>query len=491
MKLRDLSYRYKIPISFMLVSVLVVLAVSTTLVVQTYQSARHDLVTNAESLGKSLARALTPMILRDDVWSAYETVITPLGAPAGEQALRGLVVLDTQGRIYVASNPRRFPALRDLATAGVGYNRLLNTVRLNGNDASQVVEDEEDPELFVAVPILTDGYRLGTLILIYSKTVFLSRFYGAMWRVLGITGALLVMLMPLGWYWGRRMAKPLLHLTECMDQVGSLPPDAIECNLDLGEDEIGHLGSRFKAMLAQLKEKQALETEMARANRLAAIGRIAAGIAHEVNNPLGGMLNAVSTLKRHGHPDPFTAKTVSLLERGLLQIKDIVGALLVEARLESHPLTPQDVEDTRTLMTADIRGKAIHFSWKNSLNEPVSLPSTLIRQILMNLLLNATQAVRENGRIECRVWRESGSLWLEVVNDGCHIGERQMEHLFEPFAETHEHGTGFGLWLVHQIILQLNGNIRVESVPGRTQFSVTLPLGGDHADQLETASLPY
>ena len=149
------------------------------------------------------------------------------------------------------------------------------------------------------------------------------------------------------------------------------------------------------------------------------------------------------------------------------------------------------MEDTRTLLTADIRGKAIHFSWKNSLNEPVSLPSTLIRQILMNLLLNATQAVRENGRIECRVWRESGSLWLEVVNDGCHIGERQMEHLFEPFAETHEHGTGFGLWLVHQIILQLNGNIRVESVPGRTQFSVTLPLGGDHADQLETASLPY
>jgi len=491
MKLRDLSYRYKIPISFILVSVLVVLAVSTTLAMQAYQNAHRDLIANAEGLGKSLGRALTPMILRDDVWSAYQTVITPLGASAEELALRDLVVLDTQGRIYVASDPRRFPVARDLATPGGGYNRLLNTVQQNRNDAAQVVENEEYPELFVAVPILNDGDRLGTLILIYSKAVFLSRLYGAIGRVLGITGALLVVLLPLGWYWGRRMAKPLLHLTECVGQVGSVPADAIECNLDMGDDEIGRLGSRFKAMLEQLKEKQALEREMARANRLAAIGRIAAGIAHEVNNPLGGMLNAVSTLKRHGHPDPFTAKTVSLLERGLLQIKDIVGALLVEARLESHPLTPQDVEDMRTLLTADIRGKILHFSWKNRLNEPVPLPSTLVRQILINLLLNATQAVREHGRIECRVWRESGSLWLEVANDGRHIGERQMEHLFEPFAEAHEHGAGLGLWLVHQIVQQLNGNIRVESMPGRTQFSVTLPLGGDHADQLEIATVPH
>ena len=490
MRLGDLSYRYKVPISFMLVSVLVALAVSVTLAMQAYQNERRDVIANAEGLGKSLGRALTPMILRDDVWGAYQMVITPLGAPA-ERALRNVVVLDTRGRVYVASDPKRFPVLRDLATAGAGYDRLRDAVRRNRNDATQVVESEDYPELFVAVPILNDGTRVATLILIYSKAMFLSRFYGATWRVLGITGILLMMLLPLGWYWGRRMAKPLLHLTECMNQVGSSPPEAIECNLDLGNDEIGRLGSRFQAMLAQLKEKQALETEMARATRLAAIGRIAAGIAHEVNNPLGGMLNAINTLRRHGHPDPFTAKTVSLLERGLLQIKDIVGALLVEARLESHPLTPRDVEDTRTLLAADIRGKALHFSWKNRLDEPVPLPSTLVRQILMNLLLNATQAVREDGRIDCRVWRESGLLWIEVVNDGRHIGERQMEHLFEPFAETHEHGTGLGLWLVHQIVQQLNGNIHVESVPGRTRFSVTLPLGGDHAEQRQTASVPH
>jgi two-component system NtrC family sensor kinase len=490
MRLGDLSYRYKIPISFMLVSVLVALAVSVTLAMQAYQNERRDVIANAEGLGKSLGQALTPMILRDDVWGAYQTVITPLGAPA-EQALRDVVVLDMRGEIYVASDPRRFPVLGDLHNAGEGYGRLLDAVRQSRNDAIQVIEGEAYPELFVAVPIVNDGTRIATLILSYSNAMFLSRFYGATWRVLGITGILLTVLLPLGWYWGRHMAKPLLHLTECMDQVGSVPPDRIACHFKLGNDEIGRLGSRFQAMLAQLKEKQALESEMVRATRLAAIGRIAAGIAHEVNNPLGGMLNAINTLKRHGHPDPFTAKTVSLLERGLLQIKDIVGALLVEARLESHPLTPQDVEDTRTLLTADIHGKAIRLSWQNQLDEPVPLPSTLVRQILMNLLLNATQAVRADGRIDCRVWCDAGSLWIEVVNDGRHIGERQMEHLFEPFAETHEHGTGLGLWLVHQIVQQLQGRIHVESVPGRTRFSVTLPLGGDHAEQRQTAAMPH
>lgn len=489
MKFGDLSYRYKVPISFMVVSMLAVFFVSVTLAVQAYQGARRDLIVSAESLGKSLAQTLTPMMLRNDVWGAYETVITPLGLPAEGRALRDLVVLDAQGQIYVASDPRRFPVSTGFAAAGEDYSRLLGKIRRHRGERPLIVEDKKGAELFVAVPILTDGNGLGSLVLIYSKNVLLSRFYVAMWRVAEVASLLLLVLLPFGWYWGRRMTKPLLYLTSCLDQVGSLPPSAIQCNLRLGRDEVGHLASRFKLMLDQLKEKQAIEAEMARTNRLVAIGRIAAGIAHEVNNPLGGMLNAVSTLKRHRHLEPFTAKTVSLLERGLLQIKDVVGALLVEARSESHPLVTQDVEDVRTLLLADIRSKPIHLFWKNDLRESAPLPSTLVRQILINLLLNAAHAVGESGRIECRVWQYAGYLRLEVANDGRHIGERQMEHLFEPFAETQERATGLGLWLVHQIVRELKGDVRVESVPGRTLFSVTLPLGVRYAKPFETATL--
>ena len=488
MKLSNLSYRYKVPLSFMLVAVLVALAVSATLAVQAYQGVHRDLITGAESLGRSLARALTPVMLRDDLWAAYEAVRTPLDVSATEQALQSVIVLDRNGRVYVSSDPRRFPVLRELAVAGASYGELVNALQQHENAPPLVVETDA-PELFVAVPILTDGGRLGTLVLAYSKDVFLPRFRETVWRVLGITAAILAILLPLGWYAGRRMARPLVHLTQCVDKVGTLSPDAFECHLDFGSDEIGHLGNRFRLMLEQLKEKRALEKEMARTSRLAAVGRIAAGIAHEINNPLGGMLNAISTLKRHGHPDPFTAKTMSLLERGLLQIKDIVAALLVEARLDSHPLTPHDIEDTRTLVSADIRRKGIRFSWKNNLGAPVPLPSTLVRQILINFLLNATQAVHDNGRVECRVWREPARLRIEVSNDGRHIDEKQMEHLFEPFAETHDRGTSLGLWVVHQIVENLGGSIRAESRPGHTHFSVILPLGGVYAEHVETQAV--
>lgn len=481
--LPDLSYRYKTPLSFSAIALAVALTVSAVLIWRAYGDSKQDLTASAERLSRSLARALVPAMLRDDVWGAYETIMTPLDKRAGSPPSPILLVLDERGRVYVASEPSRFPTATDLAEADPALASLKAQILPSNGDA-RVVEDSAAARIYIVAPITHEGGRLGAVVLSYASAFFLPRFYGAMQQVLFTTGAILVVLLPIGWYAGRRMARPLVHLTECVDQIGTLPPDAIECRLDFGSDEIGHLGNRFRLMLEQLKEKQALEKEMARTSRLAAVGRIAAGIAHEINNPLGGMLNAIGTLKRHGHPDPFTVKTMSLLERGLIQIKDIVAALLVEARLDSHPLTYHDIEDTRTLVSADIRRKGVRLSWKNKLDTPAPLPSTLVRQILINLLLNAIQAAHDNGRVECRIWCEPARLRIEIGNDGRHIDEKMMEHLFEPFAETHDRGTGLGLWVVHQIVDNLGGSIRAESRPGHTLFSVILPLGGAYAEHL-------
>ena len=257
-----------------------------------------------------------------------------------------------------------------------------------------------------------------------------------------------------------------------------------------GRDEIGRLGLEFQRMLAGLREKEALERQMIASDRLAAIGRLTAGIAHEINNPLGGMLNAISTFKRHGSADPLTARTLSMIERGLTQIKETVAALLVEARVESHALTHQDIEDTHTLVLADAQAQSVGLEWHNEIEAPLPLPSTPARQILINLLLNAVKAAGRDGQVQCRTALDDGALRIEVANDGRHIPSEKLPYLFEPFSLLSSEGHGLGLWVSYQIVQQLGGKISASSEPGRTLFTVTLPLQASHESEEHPAAVP-
>jgi signal transduction histidine kinase len=189
------------------------------------------------------------------------------------------------------------------------------------------------------------------------------------------------------------------------------------------------------------------------------------------------MLTAIDTLKCHSDTDPRTLKTITLIERGLTQIKDTVGALLVEARLKSRPLTPQDIEDVRTLIAPQARRKALRVLWRNGIDAEVALPATLVRQILINLLLNAVKAAGEHGEVSLDLEVAEGQFRLAVGNDGRTLTDEQMRHLFEPFSPLSEGGHGLGLWVTYQIVQQLGGHIGAAHESGHMRFAVTLPLG--------------
>jgi signal transduction histidine kinase len=191
------------------------------------------------------------------------------------------------------------------------------------------------------------------------------------------------------------------------------------------------------------------------------------------------MLNAISTFKRHGNDDPLTLRTLSLIEGGLQQISETVSALLVEATHRSHPLGHQDIEDIRTLVLPDAHDKKADLVWQNLFDETVSIPATPVRQILLNLLLNALEAVYEGGTVFCRVGGDEGCLKIVVGNDGQFIAREAMEALFEPLSSSREGGHGLGLWVTYQLVRQLGGEITAESEPGETRFTVTLPTDHD------------
>jgi signal transduction histidine kinase len=326
--------------------------------------------------------------------------------------------------------------------------------------------------------MVADGVALGHVILGYSKVSFLPRFIGLVGRAAFVTLLVLALILPLSWFWARRTGEPLLALADAMRRVPGDLEVARLANLPKSQDEIGQLGDAFRRMVAELKHKQDLESQMLVSERLAAVGRLSAGIAHEINNPLGGMLTAITTYQRHGSGDPLAGQTLSLLERGLTQIRHTVAALLVEAKTTDRPFERADIDDLLILVEAEAHARSIHVVVDASMPTPLPLAATLLRQILLNLLLNAVAAAEEGGLVQLTAIAQDGKLRLAVCNDGQHIPDEQLAYLFEPFASGREKGHGLGLWIVYQIVQQLNGGLSVESQPGGcTTFSIEIPYG--------------
>ena len=473
----NLSYRYKVPLSLSVVIVITAAVVSAVLGWQAYRDLRGGLIAGAEGLGRTLSRALLPSLLSDEVWSAYETIMAPLANIEDRSApQKTITTLDAKGAVFVSSDPAQFPLLAPLASIGPSYAQLQRAIETQAPHSPVQLEDRVNDRILVAVPILADdGTHLGTVLLTYSESLFLPNFYATLTRVIVSTLLVLLVLVPLGWNIGRRMAVPLTGLAESMAQVGSAPRTQLTEKLYRGHDEIGQLGRQFERMLDELEEKRNMEKQVIAADRLAAIGRLTAGIAHEINNPLGGMINAINTAKRHGRPDPVTERTISLLDRGLAQIRDTVGALLVEARMEAHALTPDDMDDIRVLVQPQLSERAVRLEWDNGVIEPLPLPSTPVRQILINLLLNAVQAADQSGAVGCRIRSDNRLLVLDIWNDGQTIPPAQLEHLFEPFSLPSESRSSLGLWVTYQLVQQLKGTINVTSADAETRFVITLP----------------
>ncbi|HEX6265867.1 MAG TPA: HAMP domain-containing sensor histidine kinase [Burkholderiales bacterium] len=473
--LSSLSIRHKVLLRCVVLTFAVAAAVSGGLTVRAYDDLKRDVIAAAEKLGRVMALGLVSELSHDDVWRAYELISAPGRAdrPASHPAL--IVVLDAQRKVYVSSLPERFPMQSDALQLGADFVALRQ--RLDGapQAAPFAVEPPASEHFYMVVPVLSDGIELGTLVLGYPRGILRARFTDFAWRAAWITlGIAALLVVPIG-YWAGRISTPLVELAAHMGRIGKALPDPATVQLYEGKDEIGQLGRAFRRMLRQLKEKERLEQQVVASERLAALGRLSAGIAHEINNPLGGMLNAIDTLKRHGRTDAMTARTLSLLERGLAHVRETVAALLVEAKLAPHPLAREDVEDVMTLAHAEANRKSARLAWRNALPERVELPATQVRQILLNLLLNAVQAVRERGSVYCEVSASADGVLVRVVNDGAHIADDDLPYVFEPFVSGKEGGHGLGLWVTYQVVRQLGGTIRVTSRPGETVFSVGLP----------------
>ncbi len=490
MSLRHLSWRLKVPLAITAVILVTEVVVTTLLVTRAHTDARRDLEASARGLTTLLARSLRDPLLRDDLWQAFEVVGTPLAARSVDSPLQGVVVLDASRQVFVSSDPRRVPVLTPAAGLPEPLAGIASKAIADAQFHFALGRGSTGPELAAAGPILAeDGSRLGTVVLDYDGAVYAERLRSALIEVALLSVPGLLLLVPLGWYAGKRLAGPLAQMAQALARVSDESPEQVLKMLPPeGGDEIGRLSTQARHMLDGLARKAALEREVMATDRLAAVGRVSAAIAHEINNPLGGMLNAIDTAMRHGQPDAVSRKTFGLLQRGLQQIRATVGALLVEARLDSPRLSGQDWGDLLLLIQPETvtRGLQLHWQIAPAAEADVALPGHEIRQLALNLLLNAAAAARPGlddqapAIVSFEVDRSPAQLSMVVANTGPTLPPERLARMFEPFVAAglgeglYRHG--LGLWVCWQIVQRLKGSIAVTSVDGLTQVSVSVPV---------------
>jgi signal transduction histidine kinase len=279
--------------------------------------------------------------------------------------------------------------------------------------------------------------------------------------------------------------QPMVELQEKIGRVSAGDLN-VAVSFSRRNDEIGELGREFNHMMQQLREsREEIErlhrTQMSRAEHLATLGEMATGLAHEIRNPLAGIAGVIEIIGRDLPSTSPARAVVKDVRLEIAQINHILTDLLETAR--PHP--PQvrrsnlntTVEHAVMLARQQVLSKPITIELQQAPDlAEVEHDSDQIHQVLLNLLLNAVQAMESPGSVRVEISREGGCASVVVSDSGRGIAPQHLANIFRPFYTTKGNGTGLGLSLARRIVEEHHGRIEVSSVVGKgSKFTVLLP----------------
>jgi PAS domain S-box-containing protein len=244
-------------------------------------------------------------------------------------------------------------------------------------------------------------------------------------------------------------------------------------------------GTRLGAVatFSDLSHLKTMERELVQSRTLAALGEMAATVAHEIRNPLGGIGGFAGLLARDIPADDPRHRLVGRIQEGVGSLNRTVTNLLAYTRrLE---LTPTDVdlpewlgrlEEWASMEVADLCEGPVGLEFRHEGPAPSHFDGEKIRQVVINLCRNALQAMPTGGRLSLLTRREPSFLEIDVVDTGSGIDPDNLSRIFDPFFTTKENGTGLGLAIVRKIVEFHGGSIEASSEPGQgTRFRIRLP----------------
>jgi signal transduction histidine kinase len=290
----------------------------------------------------------------------------------------------------------------------------------------------------------------------------------------------------------RRMVLPVRLLTKRLRraQMGDFARVSPQM-LPPASSEYGRLFRDYNDLVDAVSEREALTAKLAQRERESVLGRLAATVAHEVRNPLGGMSTALDTVRKFGADPNIRAAGLDLVERGLWSIGDVVNSVLVFHRMppDNRQLTAADLRDLQTLIEPELRRRRLRLAWDCDIQGTIDVAATEARQIALNLLMNACEASPPGGEIGFGARLGDGGdsgarprLVLQVIDDGPGLPEFVRAALTEVgVTDPQDPPRGLGIRVIRDLVRGLGGGIVATTGLGGhgSRIIVTLPLANE------------
>ncbi len=407
-----------------------------------------------------------------------ESYLTDLKATVPD--IRYIMVVDLDNRIVVHTDPRLY---HHILTDSLSRNLIRARSFLNGiyhSDAwGWIIE--------TVLPLQIGGKRWGVLRIAFDAEKTQQAITRLFLVLLAVTVLITVVVLLVLNFLINHTVRSLKVLVQAMDDLELDSNEPLK--LPKREDEIGSLINHFEMLHERLSisRTQLIEAQkqIYHAEKLASIGRLASGVAHEINNPLNGIKHCVYAIKKEPHNLAQLKQYLQLIDEGLQHIESVVQKLLGFARKSAGGAQPVDlnnvVQQVLDLLEYRLKRKNIHLRFTPADHlPPIKADVSLLQEVVMNLLINSYDAVAENGHVNVSTEKQASQLHLVVQDDGCGMDADQIDKIFEPFYTTKDvgEGTGLGLSVALSIVEAHGGRISVESRAGEgAKFTVIFPIG--------------
>jgi signal transduction histidine kinase len=457
----------KVPMFVVLLMIIVSAVITNRVLARLADTQERHLGQLASAYLDGLSTSLIPSVVREDIWEVFDTL------DRSRERYRGLnvewtVVTNGSNQVLAATDPVRFPS-----------DRPLGQDMLSAFPGTGIELAEQQTTAYLARPLTYQDREIGHIYAVADIRPLL-RERSEVFATLTLTNALLTLVLAaIGYYGVRRMVHPVRILSVHLDRSTQGPLEPI-AETTVGGGEFRRLFTRYNALARAVNEREELTAKLAEEEKLASLGRLASGLAHEINNPLGGMFNALDSLRRHGDRESVRATSLRLLDQGLAGIRDLVRSTLAVYRDDgsSRNLMPGDIDDLRLLIEPEIKRKRLAVQWTNDISASTPLPAAPVRDAILNILLNACEACPEGGSISLTARAGAKVAFIEVADSGPGLPRHLKEYLERPDAGSAPLGrrSGLGLWMVKRLCQELGGRVYAEDGDeGGTRIKLVMP----------------